>query len=199
MGERFFLFHFWVVISWLPFTFELTHDYAKWLIQTKKFQINCWMWGIILPCNTTNSWRKWIFYYFLNGKWVCEVNKYVSVCSEQHPNTCQNIQHPNAYLKMKWILDTLCCFKNVYNPGYAHYSDSYCKSLRVNFFVLPIWRKCFHNFNYSFIIYNQGNLLTIWTASFVKVLTTAESVECLFCSIYYARRPIKKKTLKLWK
>ena len=31
-GEEFFLFRFWVVISWLPFTFELIHEYAKWLI-----------------------------------------------------------------------------------------------------------------------------------------------------------------------
>ena len=30
-GRKKFLFHFWAMISWLPFTIELIHDYAKWL------------------------------------------------------------------------------------------------------------------------------------------------------------------------
>ena len=29
-GENFSLFVFWVAISWLPFTFDLIHEYAKW-------------------------------------------------------------------------------------------------------------------------------------------------------------------------
>ena len=31
-GRNFVIFHSWVVISWVPFTLELIHDYAKWSI-----------------------------------------------------------------------------------------------------------------------------------------------------------------------
>ena len=33
VGSKKFLFHFWVVFSWLPFHLELVHGYAKWLIR----------------------------------------------------------------------------------------------------------------------------------------------------------------------
>ena len=30
IGRKFLLCHYWVVFSWLPLTFELIHNYAKW-------------------------------------------------------------------------------------------------------------------------------------------------------------------------
>ena len=73
-GEKNFLFHFWVVISWLLFTLELINDYTKWFLIHEKIH-HVWL-SIRLnnliaghKTNWTKNNQGWYWYWF-NGHFL---------------------------------------------------------------------------------------------------------------------------------